>query len=178
MKTKFYLLLLFGIFLSTAISAQTVAINNFIVKENLLKNEKLAIIAADENEKPVENVNGTFLFSINGFRQELNFHDGVAVAPQQIDKSAFIYIKHTNDSGTHGKLYYVLKKNEDLNPIKINWVLLVAIPVILILLASMFRKFLLFAAIILIVLFFFNHSKGLDISTFFETVFDGLKSAF
>jgi hypothetical protein len=175
MRRTFLFALLISFF-SLTLRAQTVAINNFLVKENLLKNEKLAIIAADSSDKPLESVNGTFLFSINGFKQELKFNDGVAVAPQQIEKSTFIYIKHRNDAGTHSKLYYVIKKETDLNPIKINWMMLVIIPLAIIIVASMFRKFILFAIIILVVLFFFNHNKGLSLPTFFETIFDGLKS--
>jgi hypothetical protein len=155
-----------------------VAINNFIVKENLLKNDKIAIIACDANEKPLEGVNGTFQFSVNGFKQSLRFNDGVAVSPQQIDKSTFIYLRHENETGTHGKLYYVIKKDQDLKPIQINWFLLVLIPLIIIILATMFRKFILIAAVVLIVIFVFNSSNGLKFGTFFETVFDGLKSIF
>lgn len=159
-------------------SAHQVAINNFIVKENLLKNDKVAIIACDADEKPLENVNGTFQFSINGFKQVLKFNDGVAVSPQQIDKSTFIYLRHENENGTHGKLYYVIKKDLDLKLIKINWMLLVLIPLIVIILATMFRKFILIAAVILIIIFIFNSNNGLKLGTFFDTVFDGLRSAF
>jgi hypothetical protein len=158
--------------------AQPVAINNFLVKEHLLKNNKLAVIAADSLDKPVESINGTFLFSINGFKQELKFHDGFAVAPQQIEKSTFVYLKHANDAGTHSKLYYVIKKDDSLNPIKINWMLLLIIPLLIIAIATIFRKFIIFGVIILVVIFFFNSSKGLGIPTFFETIIDGLKSAF
>lgn len=173
--TSLFLILL----INTGISkAQEVAINNFIVKENLLKNDKLAIISATEDEKPIEGVNGTFQFSINGFKEDLKFNDGVAVAPLQIDKSTFVYIKHTNEAGTNGKLFYVIKKGEDLNPIKINWMVLLLVPLGLIVLVMMFRKFLIIGGIIVIALLIFNHNKGLGISTFFETVFDGLRSAF
>jgi len=173
-----FLLIFFLLYAAVTAKAQPVAVNNFIVKENLLKNEKLAIIAADSTDKPLEEINGTFLFVINGFKQELKFNDGVAVAPQQIEKSGFVYIKHKNESGTHAKLYYVIKKGTDLNPIKINWMLLVLIPAVLILLGTMFRKFLVFALIILIIILIFNHNKGLSLGGLFETIFDGLRSAF
>lgn len=163
---------------TTSDISNQVAINNFIVKENLLKNDKIAIIACDAEERPLENVSGTFQFSINGFKQALRFNEGVAVSPQQIDKSTFIYLRHENENGTHGKLYYVIKKDLDLKLIKINWILLVLIPLIVVILATMFRKFILIAAVLLIILFIFNSSNGLKIGTFFETVIDGLKSIF
>jgi len=153
-------------------------INNFIIKENLLKNSKIAIIAANEDEKPLENISGTYQFSINGFKQELKFNEGVAIAPQQIDKSTFIYLRHQNENGSHGKLYYVTKKDDTLKPYKINWTLLVLIPIVLIILATMFRKFIVIAAVILIAIMFFNSKNGLSMPTFMDTVFDGLKGLF
>ncbi|HEY1010746.1 MAG: hypothetical protein ACO1NS_16290 [Daejeonella sp.] len=159
-------------------TGEQVALNNFVVKENLLKNNKLAIIAADENEKPLESLNGTFLFSFNGFVQELKFNNGVAVAPQPIDKSTFLYLRHKNESGTHGKLFYIYKKGDDLNPVKISWVLLVLVPLGIIILASMFRKFIIIGGIILVALLIFNSKNGLRLPTFFDTIFDGLKGLF
>lgn len=157
---------------------QSVAVNNFVVKENLLKNNKIAIIAADANEKPIENLNGTFQFSINGFQQELKFNNGVAVAPQAIDKSTFLYLRHENESGTHGKLYYIYKKNDDLSPYKINWLVLVLIPLGIVALALLFKRFIIIGGIILIAFLIFNSKNGLGIPTFFDTVFDGLKGLF
>lgn len=162
---------------NTAVGTE-IGIKNFIVKENLFKNNQLAIIAANQDEKPLENLNGTFKFSINGFEQELKFNNGAAVIPQPISKSTFIYIRHENESGNQGKLYYVIKKYDMINPIKISWLILVLVPAIIILLAMMFRKFIIIAGILLLVMFYFNTSNGLKISTFFDTVFDGLKNLF
>ncbi|MDP3470103.1 MAG: hypothetical protein Q8S11_17305 [Daejeonella sp.] len=155
-----------------------ITINNFIVKENLYKNNQLAIIAADKDEKPIENLSGTFKFSINGFEQELKFNNGAAVVAQPISKSTFIYVRHENESGNQGKLYYVIKKYDMINPIKISWMVLVLVPALIILLAMMFRKFIIIAGILLLVLFYFNSSNGLEISTFFDTIYDGLKNLF
>lgn len=161
---------------TSASGRQEVALNNFVVKENLLKNNKIAIIATDQEEKPIESLNGTFQFSINGFQQELKFNDGVAVAAQPIDKSTFLYLRHENETGTHGKLYYIIKKDDNLNPVKINWLVLVLVPLGIIILATMFRKFIIIAGVLLLLLFFFNSQNGLRMPTFFETVVDGIKS--
>ncbi len=173
-----FVFLMLSTLIGLSVFAQPVALNNFIVKEHLLKNSKLAIIAVDSADKPIEAVNGTFIFSINGFKQELKFHDGIAVSPQQIGKSTFVYLKHENESGNHSKLYYVIKKSEDLNPVKINWLTLLLIPLAIIAIGTIFRKFLIIAIVILLGLFFFNSNKGLGLPTFFETIIDGLRSAF
>ncbi|MFC4210105.1 hypothetical protein ACFOWA_02855 [Pedobacter lithocola] len=158
--------------------AQTAAINNFIVKENLLKNSKLAIIAADSLDKPNENINGIYTFSVSGFTQSLKFNDGIAVLPLPIERSTFVYLKHQNDSGTHGKLVYVYKKEGDLTPYAINSLWLFIIPIILVILAFAFRKLIIFIVIIFLVFVYFNHSNGLNIGTFFESIFDALKGLF
>ncbi|MET4083785.1 hypothetical protein ABIB40_003757 [Pedobacter sp. UYP30] len=162
----------------TAAFAQTSAINNFLVKENLLKNNKLAIIAADSVGVPKENINGVYTFSISGFTQQLKFNDGVAILQLPIEKSTFVYIKHQNDIGTHSKLVYVYKKNNDLTPYAINSLWLFLIPIILVILAFAFRKLIIFAVIIFLAFVYFNHSSGLNLSTFFESIFDALKNLF
>lgn len=178
------LFILFTLLAAQTVFAQTdslkpnvISLNNFVVKENLLKNNKIAVIAADENDKPIESFNGTFQFSVNGFQQELKFNDGVAVSPQPIDKSTFLYIRHENESGTHGKLYYIYKKGDDLSPYKINWLVIVLVPLIIVIISTIFRKFIIIGGILLIILLFFNAKNGLGIGTYFETLFDGLKGA-
>jgi hypothetical protein len=106
----------------------------------------------------------------------LKFNNGVALAQQPIDKSTFIYLRHENESGTHGKLYYVIKKGDYINPIKISWWVLVIVPLILILLATLFRKLIIVAIILLIGIFYYNSSNGLKLPTFIDTVFDGLRN--
>ncbi|MDY0906793.1 hypothetical protein [Pedobacter sp. CFBP9032] len=157
-------------------TAQTAGINNFLVKENLIKNNKLAIIAADSLNVPNENINGTYTFSVSGFTQILKFNDGIAVLPLPVDKSTFVYIKHQNDSGTHSKLVYVYKKENDLNPYTINSLWLFIIPIALVFIAFAFRKLIIFVVIAFLVFVYFNHSAGLNLSTFFESIFDGLRN--
>ncbi len=151
-------------------------IDNFIVKESLLKNSKIAIIAADSVEVPIENINGSYNFSISGFTQQLNFNNGVAILPLPIDKSTFIYVKHENDKGTHSKLLYIYKKGVDLNPFTISRLFFIIIPLLIIFLTVAFKKFIYLAVILLVIFFYFSASKGLNIATYFETSVDYLKN--
>lgn len=174
---RVYLLILLLV-ISVSGFAQNSDINNFIVKESLLKNSKLAIIAADSLDVPIEKINGTYTFTVSGFTQEIKFNGGVGVLPLQLEKSAFVYIKHQNDKGTHSKLLYVYKKDGTLSPYVINSMWLVLFPALIVFLAFAFRRFIIAAVIILLVFIYFNHSNGLNLSTFFETIFDGLKRLF
>ncbi|KEQ29594.1 hypothetical protein [Pedobacter antarcticus] len=176
MKTLLSCLILL-LFTGNAYS-QKAEINNFLVKEGLLKNSKLAIIAADSLDQPIERINGSYTFTVSGFTQPLKFNEGVAVLPMQLERSAFVYIKHENERGTHSKLLYVYKKDGNLNPIAINSMWLILIPLLLVFIAFAFRKLIIFVVILLLVFMYFNHSNGLNLSTFFETVFDTLKTLF
>jgi len=167
---------LFLLFLAGNAFAQTADVNNFLVKESLLKNSKLAIIAADSLDHPLEQINGTYTFSVSGFTQQLTFTDGVAILPLAIDKSTFVYIKHQNDEGTHSKLLYIYKKDGNLNPFTISRIFLIIIPLIILILAFAFKKFIYIAVILLVIFFIFSYSNGLSIGTFFETTFDYLRN--
>lgn len=155
-----------------------IAINKFEVKDNPFGNNQIAIVAIDSLKNTQDNINGQFTFTINGFEQELTFSKGVAFYNPKIDKSIFLYLRHVNDSGSHGNLYYVYKHDDKLSPIHISWLVLLGVPLFLILLAYMFKRFIIIAIIIFVIIFYFNHHSGLSISTFFESILDGLKSIF
>lgn len=150
-------------------------INHFIVKENLIKNGKLAILATDANEQPLDSVSGTYQFAINGFEQALHFNEGVAITPHAIETSAFVFIKHRNQQGSHGRLYYVLKNDHGLKPIPINWYYLIIIPAVILLIAYLFKRLMILAVVVLIGLFIFNYSQGLSLESLFETIVHGIK---
>jgi hypothetical protein len=137
-----------------------------------------AIVATDTLKNIQENVSGLFTFTLNGFQKELTFDKGTAFYRDKIDKSSFLYIKHTNDTGTHSMLYYIYKHDNKLSIVKISWFLLLVIPIALVLLGYMFKRFLVLAIIILCVFVYFNYHNGLSIPTFFESIFDGLKNMF
>jgi len=157
--------------------ADTIAINHFVVKENPFAQDEVAIVATDSLKNTQSNVNGQFTFTINGFDEVLKFDKGVAFYDHKLDHSSFIYAKHINDSGTHSMLYYVYKSDK-LNCFHISWIVLLAIPLLLVLLAYMFKRFIIVAVIIFAIFLYFNYHNGLSIPTFFESIIDGLKSMF
>lgn len=150
--------------------------NNFIVKESLLKNNKIAIIACNTQEKPLENIQGTFLFTVNGFKQSVSLNNGVAILPQQIDQSTFIYLRHKNEDSAQGKLYYLIKSENGIKPIKISWWVFIAAPLALICIGSLFRRFIIIAIILVISFFIFNSRNGLSLPILLDTLFDGLRN--
>ena len=172
------LLLLIGLFTAAQsyVFAGSISINHFIIKENPFGVDQVAVIATDTAGVTQENVNGLFTFIMNGFEYQLKFEKGVAFYRQKIDRSTFLYAKHMNESGTHAILYYLYKHDSKLSPFHISWVLLVAIPLILVLVAYMFKRLIILAVIILAVFMYFNYHNNLSIPTFFESIIDGLKN--
>ncbi len=176
---KKILFIFFLITLSTGLAfADNIAINHFVVKENPFAKDEIAIVATDSLGTIQENINGQFNFTINGFEDTLRFDKGTAFYRHKISKSSFIYAKHENESGTHSILYYIYKSQDTLRPFHISWVLLLAIPCGLFLLAYMFKRFIIIAIIIFGIFVYFNYHNGLSIPTFFESIIDGLKTMF
>lgn len=169
------LLLLFVVLLPCLAVGQSSRIADFVIMENLIRNDKLAIIATDTAGVPNENVDGTYQFVINGFKQELTFNEGVAVTPQAIDKSTFVFVKHQNQTGSVGKLYFLYKSDDGFRPILINWYYLILIPALVLLVGYLFKRLLVWAIIALVALFIFNYRKGLDITNIFETIVHGIQ---
>ncbi|MGJ1196732.1 hypothetical protein ACR78J_10545 [Sphingobacterium spiritivorum] len=158
--------------------AQQNTIENFTIKENLTQNGKLAIVALDTAEHANERINGTYAFSLNGLKQDLIFHNGVAVATNTIESSTFVFFKHKNQEHSLGKLYYIFKSDKGLNPVKISGLILLVVPCVILLIAYTFRRFLVTAVILALVYVFFNYSQGLSISNLLESIFMGIKSFF
>lgn len=175
-KKLFILILLFSNGLVYGELKDEMQINDFFIKETLTKNNKLAILACDSSEKPLEHINGTFQFTINGFKSPLKFNDGVAITPNEIESSTFVYLQHENSIGAHSNLFYVLKKENGLKIYKISWLLLLLIPIALFTLVMLFKRFLWLAIILLIVYFYFNSKKGLDVGSFLEIIIEGMKN--
>lgn len=157
-------------------NAQIQKIENFVVKENLSGNGKLAIIAVDSTEKTNENINGTYKFSINGFTQDLQFHDGIGVPDDKIESSTFVFFKHKNQEKSKGRLFYVYKSEKGLSTFAISGLMFLIIPGVILLIAYAFKKLLVTAMVLAVAFFFFNHSQGLNISSIIESIFASLKN--
>lgn len=173
------LTLLFCLIISSCFAfADTVSINNFEIKENPYGQNQVSVVATDTSHNTQQNVNGDFVFTINGFEDTLKFTSGVAFYKHKIDRSTFLYARHVNESGTHSSLYYVYKTQSKLVPVHISWIVLLAIPLLLVLLAYMFKRFIIIAIIIFVIFVYFNYHNNLSIPTFFQSIVDGLKSIF
>jgi hypothetical protein len=175
---KLFLLCCFIIAAHSLSLAKSIAIDHFVIKENPFAVDEVAVVATDTAGVIQEGVNGTFTFVMNGFQEQLRFEKGTAFYRHKLDRSAFLYAKHMNDSGTHAILYYIYKHDSKLSPLHISWMLLVAIPLALVLLAYMFKRFIIIAVIIFCIFLYFNYHNGLSMPTFFESVIDGLKGLF
>jgi len=176
---KKFILIIFLVISSAGFAiADTVTINHFVIKENPFAKNEIAVVATDTANNTLENVNGVFAFTVNGFQEALKFNKGVAFYDHKLAKSSFLYVKHVNDSGTHSLLYYVYKSDDKLTPYHISWILLLVIPILLGLLAYAFKKFIIIAVVIFLVFLYFNYHNGLSIPTFFESIIDGLKNLF
>ncbi|ADY51927.1 hypothetical protein Pedsa_1360 [Pseudopedobacter saltans DSM 12145] len=174
-----FILTVFTCFISLQLSAfNEFNINNFVLSENPQKSNTFIVIAKDSLNNASDALNGTYNFSINGFKETLNFHSGVAASKMEIDKSLFLYIKHENENNTVSKLYYLRKTDNGINPIGISWYILLIIPASLILIGYMFRKIIGVVIFFLMAYIYFSYSKGLSVSTFLESIFDGLKNLF
>jgi uncharacterized protein YxeA len=158
--------------------ADTITIKQFVIKENPFADSEVAVVATDTAGAVQEKVEGVFAFTINGFQEQMRFEKGTAFYRHKLDKSAFFYVKHLNNDGMHSMLYYIYKQDGKLRPIHVSWMLLVIIPLALVLLGYMFKRFIIIAIVIFCIFLYFNHHNGLTVPTFFESIFDGLRGLF
>lgn len=165
-----------GFALIDKINTQPLGISNFAITEDLFNSNQLRITVTDQFDRPTGNFDGIFQFRINGFKNELTFSDGTSLIPQEISESTFIYLSHKNESGTKGKLFYIFSSSGKLIPIEISWIFLAIIPLSILILIFLFRKLIIIGGLIMTLIFVFSSNKGLSLSTFLETLFDGLKN--
>ncbi|TAF44034.1 MAG: hypothetical protein EAZ51_05015 [Sphingobacteriales bacterium] len=179
MHVKTYIISLFFLIFAYA-KAQTIlpniSIYNFKIEENNPK--QVWVQAIDTTKQKNTSINGTFTFYINGFTKVLEFKNGIAICELKLKKSSFVYFKHENETSNPSNLYFVYKYDNRLNPFKISWYILMAIPIGLILMGYMFKKIIGYAIFLLVAFFYFNYSGGLTVGTFLQSVFDGLRNIF
>lgn len=149
---------------------------NFEIKEYITNNNKLAIVALDSLKQAEDQLKGTYRFSINGFVNDLEFHNGVALIPQSIESSTFIFVKHKNIDQSFGKYYYIFKKGDNLKTFELNGLTLLLIPLLLLFIAYIFKRFLFTFIVLAGIFLYFYLSKGLDVGQLIESVFFSLKN--
>jgi len=177
---KLFLLFCLILTVSTFALAGTSPIKHFKIAENPYEQNQVSVVITDSLNNTLDNINGDYVFTINGFEDTLKFTSGVAFYKHKIDRSTFLYTRHVDENGgaTLSSLYYVYKSESKLVPIHISWMWLLIIPVGLVLLAYMFKRFIIIAVVIFILFAYFNYHNNLSIPIFFQSIFDGLKHIF
>jgi hypothetical protein len=177
---KLFLLLCLTLTASTFALADTSPIKHFNIAENPYEQNQVSVVVTDSLNNTQDNLNGDYVFTINGFEDTLKFTSGVAFYKHKIDKSTFLYARHVDENGgaTLSSLYYVYKSESKLVPIHISWMWLLIIPLSLVLLAYLFKRFIIIAVVIFIIFAYFNYHNNLSIPIFFQSIFDGLKHIF
>lgn len=158
--------------------ADTVNINHFLIKENPFAKDELAVVATDTAGTIQENVNGPYMFTMNGFTDTLHFDKGTAFYRHKITRSTFLFARYQSASSSNSILYYVYRTDDKLSPFHISWILLLAIPCGLFIIAYMFKRFIIVAIIIFCIFIFFNYHNDLSLHAFFQSIIDGVKHIF
>ncbi len=156
--------------------AQNTNISDFEIKTDPEWKKQLIVEVKDSLSKGTPDINGLYTFEINGFSQELAFKAGKALVKLPIEKSTFVYIKHQNEKNQLSQLVYVYKNADHLSLFKINRIFFLIVPALLVMLVWAFRKLIYLVVVLGIVFIYVGHQKGLNISTYFETVFDYLRN--
>ncbi|MHB8207910.1 hypothetical protein [Mucilaginibacter sp.] len=177
---KLFLLFCLILTASTFALADTSPITHFKIAENPYEQNQVSVVVTDTLNNTLDNVNGDYVFTINGFEDTLKFTSGVAFYKHKIDKSTFLYARHVDENGgaTLSSLYYVYKSESKLVPIHISWMWLLIIPLSLVLIAYLFKRFIIIAIVIFCIFVYFNYHNNLSIPIFFQSIFDGLKHIF
>ncbi|MBY0244011.1 MAG: hypothetical protein K2Q03_01005 [Sphingobacteriaceae bacterium] len=173
MRSLKILLCLF--FINATAYSQSVIIEKFVLKTNPLQNKKVDVMVVDSLKKTITEIRGNYTFSVNGFTQILDFNNGVSTINLPIEKSTFLYVKHTNDSGVHSNFIYAKVKDEKIKVYEINAFWLTLIPLLLIFISFMYRKLIIMALFLFVIYIYFTYNNGLSIGTYFETLIDKIR---
>lgn len=164
------------LFLIFAFPSKANVIQDFEVKEYVTQDGTLAIVVLDSVKQADKSIEGTFRFIINGFDHSLSFEQGVAVFPQVLSKSSFVFLKHkVNGNKEVGKYYYILKNEKGLKTIELNGLTLLLIPVLILFIAYVFKRFMFVFVLLALVFLYFYFTQGLDLGPFIDHIFFSLK---
>ena len=177
MKNLFTLILILGFsqLLPLPSLAQQAAIVDFDVKEPFAERET-GDYCSRYGCKTNNNIQGSYAFTINGFKQDLQFTDGVAVTANPIESSTFVFFKHVEGTKEIGKLYFLRVTEKGISPYKISGFLLIIIPLLILYIAYKFKRFLITLLVLALVYLYLNYSKGLDVKQLIESSILGLKN--
>lgn len=164
------------LFLTFTFSSKANAIHDFEVKEYITNDGTLAIVVLDSAKQVDKTVEGTFRFIINGFDHSLSFQQGVAVFPQALSNSSFVFFKHqSNGNEEVGKYYYIIMSDTGLKTVELNGLTLLLVPVVILFIAYVFRRFMFVFVLLALVFLYFYFVKGLEFGPFIDHMFFSLK---
>jgi hypothetical protein len=167
-------------FLLTSVYAQQTIYFNFkdlypVKDYKVEKNTSghLLLIALDSAGNTDQSIKGKYTFVINGFIEEPAFNNGEANIASKVDNTTFLYLKHESKTDTIYKLYFVIKGLVIYIPL---W-LIIIIPIALIILAFVIRKFLIMGIILLLFVLLFL-GFGLSFSSLFNLLKESAAAIF
>lgn len=132
---------------------------------------KLTIIAEQKDATIDKSIEGKYEFVINGFVEKINFKNGAARLPDEMNSNV-LFIKHETSNTANYHLYYILAGF--VIPIPL-W-LLIVIPIAIVIIALVIKRILMVLLILFFVLFFMT--QGIDFSSFVNLMTSAYHSLF
>lgn len=152
--------------------------NNFTIVDFKLEMDEnsngLVVYTLDSNAHIDSTISGVFPFEINQIIQNLQFSNGRAVYPNAIKSKQFLFLQKDNPNAS--KFYYVIHGEIFHKIIQIPLWLLWFIPLIMLILAYLFRKIIIL--IFLLLFFGFFYFGGMDFSAMMNVLKEGFMSIF
>lgn len=161
---------------NSAYSQKTVYINLadiFPIQDFKLEdNNGLKIQALKPDGSLDKSIEGKYKFVINGYIEKLDFTNGSANLPSNLDLNSVIYIKHESKSTELKRLFYNIAGYSFNIPFWVLWL----IPAIILLVVIIIKRFIYLTLIILVIVFFI--AQGLDLSDYFALIWESFKQIF
>ncbi len=161
---------------NNSIAQRTVYINLsdiFPIQDfTLVQADELEIHALTKEGKIDVDIEGNYKFVINGYIEKLDFKNGKAILPGKIVENSILFIKHEQKADTIQHLFYSISDWVIPIPFWILWV----IPLLIIVIVFIVKRFIYLFLILLVLMFFIG--QGLNLRDYFSIILDSIKGLF